>query len=112
MQLSDYATVLRRRWWVIVVEAPQLVPVLCAHADLLVVATRRPVAACPSRRALMISGETLRRTGAIEIHAERTQPGAPDMRIVPSFASTERPWQRHRRYDWRSGDFLSEAPPL
>ncbi|MQW87167.1 ComEC/Rec2 family competence protein [Sinorhizobium saheli] len=103
----------REGWTVIVVEAPQLVPVLCEHADVLVVATRRPVATCPSRRALMISGETLRRTGAIEIHAERTQSGAPDgMRIVPSFASTERPWQRHRRYDWRSGDFLSEAPPL
>ncbi|WP_026623278.1 competence protein ComEC [Ensifer sp. WSM1721] len=102
----------REGWTVAVVEAPELVPILCKGADLIVVATRRPLAACPSGVAVIVTGQTLRRTGAIEIYADQRQPGEPHMRVEASFASTERPWQRHRRYDWRSGDFLPSAPNL
>jgi ComEC/Rec2-related protein len=102
----------REGWTVAVVEAPELIPTLCKGADLVVVATRRPQAACPSGTALIITSQTLRRTGAIEVYADRRQPGELHMRVEASFASTERPWQRHRRYDWRSGEFLPPEPNL
>ncbi|THK40127.1 ComEC family competence protein [Ensifer sp. MPMI2T] len=96
-------------WTIVIVDAPELFPSLCEAADLVVAATSRPLPTCKSSRALVVTGETLRRSGAIEIYADETQTaGPPRMRIARSFASTERPWQRHRRYDWRSNGFSPE----
>ncbi|MDX1146017.1 DUF4131 domain-containing protein [Sinorhizobium medicae] len=102
----------REGWTVAIVEKAELVPLLCGHADLVVVASRRPVAACPPGASLIISTRTLRRTGSVEIHAVPEQAGSPRMQVVGSFSSTERPWQRHRRYDWRAGSFVPEGSPL
>ncbi|PST24663.1 DUF4131 domain-containing protein [Mesorhizobium plurifarium] len=103
----------REGWTVAVIEKVESLSFLCGRADLVVVASRRPSAACPSGGSLVISIETLRRTGAVEIHAEEERTGSrPRMRIVSSFSSTERPWQRHRRYDWRSGSFVPQGSPL
>lgn len=102
----------REGWTVAVIEKAETLSFLCGRADLVVVASRRPTAACPSGGSLVISTETLRRTGAVEIHGEQEQPGAPlRMRVVASFSSTERPWQRHRRYDWRTGNFMPQGSP-
>ncbi|MCG5477883.1 ComEC/Rec2 family competence protein [Sinorhizobium alkalisoli] len=102
----------REGWAIVVIDAAELFPALCGRADLVVAATRRPLAACPSGRALVVTGDSLRRSGAIEIHADHGKPGAsPQMRVVNSFRSTQRPWERHRRYDWRSGTFFSEQLP-
>jgi hypothetical protein len=103
----------REGWTVAVIEKAESLSYLCGRADLVVVASRRPYAACPSGGSLVISAETLRRTGAVEIHAEQQErPGVPPrMRVVTSFSSTERPWQRHRRYDWRTGSFLPQGSP-
>ncbi|MDK1388136.1 ComEC/Rec2 family competence protein [Sinorhizobium sp. 8-89] len=96
-------------WTIIIVEEPELFPVLCEAADLVIAATRRQLPTCKSSRALIVTAETLRGSGAIEIYADRTQSAAPPrMRIAKSFTSTERPWQRHRRYNWRSNDFSTE----
>ncbi|MCA1440152.1 ComEC/Rec2 family competence protein, partial [Ensifer sp. IC4062] len=95
-------------WTIVVVDAPELFPSLCEAADI-VVAARRQLPTCKSSRALLVTAETLRRSGAIEIYADETQTAAaPRMRTARSFASTERPWQRHRRYDWRSNGFSPE----
>lgn len=101
----------REGWAVVVIDAQELFPALCGRADLVVAATRRPLPACASNRALIVTGEALRRSGAVEIYADHARPGElPRMRAVTAFRSTERPWQRHRRYDWRSGTFSSEQP--
>lgn len=93
-------------WTIVMVDAPELFPSLCEAADLVVAAIRRPLPTCRSSRALVVTAETLRRSGAIEVYAEEKHAAAaPRMRIAKSFASSERPWQRHRRYDWRSNDF-------
>ncbi len=96
----------REGWAVAVLDAPEVFALLCGRVDLVVAATRRTLPACPSGRAMVVTGRTLRRTGAIEIHADQTQPAR--MRVVTSFPSTQRPWQQHRRYDWRSDSFSSE----
>lgn len=99
----------REGWAVVAVDATELFPALCGSADLVIAASRRPLAACPSNRALVVTGETLRQSGAIEIYADHTGTGEqPQMRVVKSFQSTQRPWQRHRRYDWRTGTFAFE----
>ncbi|ASY62809.1 DNA internalization-related competence protein ComEC/Rec2 [Sinorhizobium sojae CCBAU 05684] len=99
----------REGWAVVVIDAADFFPALCGGADLVIAATRRPLADCPAGGALVVTGEMLRRSGSIEIHAEPAGAGEPArMRIVESFPSTQRPWQRHRRYDWRSGTFSSE----
>ncbi|WP_408642412.1 ComEC/Rec2 family competence protein [Sinorhizobium chiapasense] len=100
-------------WTIAIVDAPELFPSLCEAADIVIAATRRPLPACRSSRALIVTAETLRRSGAIEIYVDETQAVAPPrMRVANSFASTERPWQRHRRYDWRSNDFHDEQGTL
>ncbi|WP_370050553.1 ComEC/Rec2 family competence protein [Sinorhizobium fredii] len=96
----------REGWVVAVVDAPEVFAALCGRVDLVVAATRRTLPACPSGKPLVVTGTTLRQTGAIEIYADAAPPER--MRIVTSFPSTQRPWQQHRRYDWRSDTFSSE----
>lgn len=59
--------------------------------------------------ALMINGNILRKTGALEISLH----GATGIRhwtIRPAVAGHDRPWSRHRYYDWRSKTFASTLP--
>lgn len=59
--------------------------------------------------ALMINGNALRKTGALEISLH----GAADIRqwtIRPAMAGHDRPWSRHRHYDWRNKTFASALP--
>ncbi|MBP1845959.1 ComEC/Rec2-related protein [Rhizobium petrolearium] len=59
--------------------------------------------------ALMINGSALRKTGALEISLH----GATDIRqwtIRPAMAGHDRPWSRHRQYDWRNNTFASALP--
>jgi len=103
----------RKGWAVLVIDAPELFPAVCGRADLVIAATRRPLPACASGRALILTGETLRLSGAVEIYADRVRPGElPRMRAVTAFRSTERPWQHHRRYDWRSNTFSTVLPAI
>ncbi|WP_085424237.1 ComEC/Rec2 family competence protein [Xaviernesmea oryzae] len=59
--------------------------------------------------ALMVNGDTLRKTGAIEIFLN----GATDIRqwrIHTAIAGQDRPWTRHRNYDWRNKTFNPMLP--
>ncbi|WP_425288636.1 ComEC/Rec2 family competence protein [Sinorhizobium glycinis] len=96
----------REGWAIAVIDAPDVFALLCGRVDLVVAPTRRVLPACSSGKSLVVTGRTLRRTGAMEIYADPAQPAR--MRIVTSFPSTQRPWQQHRRYDWRSDTFSSE----
>ena len=60
--------------------------------------------------ALLFSGQSLRRTGAVEIFGTGARTadkadGRPAMRMVFAQAPLQRPWAQHRTYDWRSGQF-------
>ncbi|WP_077961370.1 ComEC/Rec2 family competence protein [Ensifer adhaerens] len=100
-------------WTIVTLENPRLFPVLCDQADLVVVAARVDVAACPARRARIVDARTLRRTGAIEIRAEwREGQDTPPMQFQPAFTTLARPWERHRTYEWRSGTFVEDQPAL
>ncbi|MGK6313787.1 ComEC/Rec2 family competence protein [Neorhizobium sp. DT-125] len=79
----------------------------CDAADL-VIAPRARFDRCRSG-ALMINGDTLRRTGALEVFLN----GAREIRhwrIHAAMAGRDRPWTRHRHYDWRSQTFNSALP--
>ena len=99
-------------WTVALVENPYLFEVLCNQVDLLIVpgSTERT---CSSGRARILSGRLLRLVGAIEIFAEPVAGDElPKMRFKTSFTSLQRPWERHRAYDWRSDGFVDNSPAL
>ena len=58
-------------------------------------------AASPCRSgALLFTGETLRKTGSVELRF--TGKG---VEVATAFDTLRRPWMRHRAYDWRSDTF-------
>ncbi|TCL74010.1 ComEC/Rec2 family competence protein [Rhizobium sp. BK251] len=75
----------------------------CDTADIVVTAARLRLDRCRSG-ALLFTAQTLRRTGAIEIRFVNGEP-----EITTALGSLARPWQRHRTYDWRSGQFLEAS---
>jgi ComEC/Rec2-related protein len=92
---------------VIAVEDGRYAGAACDAANL-VIAPRARFDQCRSG-ALMINGTTLRKTGALEISFN----GVADIRrwqILPAMAGEDRPWSRHRHYDWRSRSFDKSLP--
>jgi ComEC/Rec2-related protein len=73
----------------------------CDLADIVVTPARLKWSHCRSG-ALLITGQTLRRTGSLEIHLPD---GHSDMRVTGAMEGRQRPWSLHRLYDWRSGRF-------
>lgn len=73
-----------------------------------VIAARARFDRCRSG-ALMINGEALRRTGALEIRFN----GKSDHQawsIAAAMVGADRSWMRHRQYDWRRGVFDPALP--
>lgn len=100
-------------WTVALIENPNLFEVLCDQADLLIVPGSFSERTCSSGQARILNGRLLRLTGAVEIFAEPTLGNQrSDMRFKTSFTSLQRPWERHRAYDWRRGDFGDDPPFL
>lgn len=94
-------------WRVATVEEPALLGAACDVADLVVTPRHSPFGTCRSR-ARMIDAEVLRRTGATEFYL-----GIRDDREIrqrTAFTTLDRPWQRHRLYDWRTDSFADEQP--
>ncbi len=87
-------------WRIITLDRHEVTGIACDLADLVIVAQRPGFASCRSG-ARLISADSLRSTGSLEIllreRSSRT------LTIIPSFAGPPRPWTRHRLYDWRSG---------
>jgi ComEC/Rec2-related protein len=74
----------------------------------LVIAPRARFDRCRSG-ALLLNGATLRKTGAIEIVTSgMTKPA--EWQIRTAMAGIDRPWTRHRHYDWRSRSFDPRLP--
>jgi ComEC/Rec2-related protein len=92
---------------VIAVEDGRYAGAACDAANL-VIAPRARFDKCRSG-ALMINAATLRKAGALEISLN----GATDIRrwqIRAAMAGGDRPWSRHRHYDWRSQAFDRSLP--
>lgn len=78
-------------------------------AALLVIAPTARYDDCRSG-ALLISGKTLRRTGALEIFFHAS-PDDTTWTAKTAMAGQNRPWTRQRFYDWRNGTFDEAIPP-
>ncbi|OWV94377.1 hypothetical protein ATY81_13160 [Rhizobium sp. R72] len=77
----------------------------CDTADIVVTPARLRATACRSG-ALLFTGETLRHSGAAEIRID--DQGVPV--VTTAYTTLDRPWMRHRAYNWRSGTFDGEPP--
>ncbi|MEZ2130660.1 ComEC/Rec2 family competence protein [Sinorhizobium sp. CB9] len=75
----------------------------CDTAQIVITSIRLRFDRCRSGAALF-TGETLRKTGAVEIRFDQEGPV-----IKTAFDTLERPWNRHRAYDWRSDRFTEQA---
>lgn len=93
-----------------VLEDPRLIGYACDNASLIVAAVSA-LTICRSGTPV-ISGSALRKSGAVEISFNSSN-ARKDWSATSAFASTQRPWQQHRRYEWRSRSFSGEtAQPL
>lgn len=92
---------------IVMVEDWRLTGVACDVAAI-VIAPRARFDHCRSG-ALLFNGKTLRRTGALEI--EFNGSGDPSLwSFRAAMDGKNRPWSRHRHYDWRSGDYDAALP--
>ena len=105
------AATTQQGWRIVTVEDARLVGPACDKADIVVTPVMLRFLACRSG-AMLLSGQSLRRTGAVEIHAVSPDSGVEPagkaaMHLVQAQQQLQRPWARHRTYDWRSGSFDS-----
>ena len=89
---------------VTIVENPAYFGAACDTADIVVTPVRLRLDGCRSG-ALLFTGETLRKTGSIEL---RFTDGG--VAVAATFDALPRPWMRHRAYDWRSDTFADVGP--
>lgn len=94
-------------WVIVTVEDRRLVGSACDIADIVVTSANLAFSACHSG-ALLASARMLRKTGALEIYADKATPGG--RLIVAAMDGLRRPWQRHRAYDWRLDSFPDDTP--
>ena len=93
-------------WTIATVEEAAFVGGACDVADIVVSARRVAFSSCRSG-ARLLTAETMRRSGAVEIHLGRREAG--EMTLTTSFEGLTRPWSIHRRYDWRSASFVPDS---
>ncbi len=103
------AATARAGWRIVTVEDARFVGIACDEADIIVTSLMLQFRDCRSG-AMLLSGQSLRRTGAVEIFAVSAddaglQNGKAGMRVVTALDQLQRPWVRHRTYDWRTGEF-------
>ena len=105
---NGHFTCQRKRWClarlsdgrrIATVEDLDALPEACDAAGLVVAARLPRRQTC--RDAILVDPSLLRRSGALALFV------APDggWQVVPAFTRLDRPWQRHRAYDWRRRDF-------
>ena len=95
--------------FIIVLEDGRFAGKACDIADIVIVSRRTSFAQCRSG-ALLLSRDTLRRIGSVEINFAGSDQAGVVGRMRAATASTDRPWSEHRFYDWKSGRFDHEVP--
>lgn len=88
---------------IVVMEIRDLVGDACDRADLIVTPARLSWDNCQSG-AKLLSAETLRRSGTVEIWLDPED--IRRFRLLPALGESDRSWYVHRTYDWRSGQFI------
>ncbi|MBM7047711.1 MULTISPECIES: ComEC/Rec2 family competence protein [Rhizobium] len=78
----------------------------CDTANIVVTPVRLRLDRCRSG-AMLFTGATLRRTGSIEMDFSTDKPN-----VATAFENPQRPWARHRTYDWRTGTFGAPIVPV
>lgn len=101
-------------WTLLTVDDPRFIAAACdvagAGLGIVIVEARVRLNACRSG-AILITGRSLRTTGALEIFrkdaAGASGTGNRWARMTGAMDGIARPWSIHRSYDWRSGEFVT-----
>ncbi len=91
---------------VVVVEDLIYLGPACDEADLVITSRRIVMDRCFSG-ATLITGTMLRQSGSLEIHDDKD---SATLLIKSSIGQTDRPWTRHRTYDWRQQKHVIKIP--
>lgn len=75
--------------------------IACDLADIVVTPARLKWDTCRSG-AELFSGETLRRSGSLEIYLTENDYAPPTINVIGALEGKQRAWTMHRRYDWRT----------
>ncbi|WLR94318.1 ComEC/Rec2 family competence protein [Shinella zoogloeoides] len=96
-------------WRVVALEDSAFLGTACDAADLVVVPFPLRIDTCRSG-ARLVTARHLRRTGALEIMPADGMANASlsQATFLPAVETLDRPWSRHRTYDWRIGQFEAE----
>lgn len=96
-------------WRIVALEDLAFLGTACDGADLVIVPVAIRLEACRSD-ARLITTRHLRKTGTLEIQPADGQAHSSlnDARFVPAIETLQRPWSRHRTYDWRTGTYEGE----
>ncbi len=90
----------------VTIENAAYLPPACDTANIVVTSIRLRLDHCRSG-AMLITGATLRQTGSIEMALATDKPV-----VSAAFENPQRPWTRHRTYDWRTDKFGTPARPV
>ncbi|MBO9098310.1 MULTISPECIES: ComEC/Rec2 family competence protein [unclassified Rhizobium] len=71
----------------------------CDTADIVITPVKLRLDLCRSG-AVLYTGASLRKTGSIEVNLI-----SPEPKFITAFSALDRPWERHRAYDWRKPAF-------
>ncbi len=95
-------------WRIVTLEDTAFLGTACDGADLVVVPFALRLDACRSG-ARLVTARHLRRTGALEIRpaGEAGSQALSDAGFKAAVETLDRPWSRHRTYDWRTGTFAA-----
>ncbi|TWB54729.1 ComEC/Rec2-related protein [Rhizobium sp. ERR 922] len=99
------AAILENGAILVTIENAAYLPSACNMANIVVTPIRMRLNHCRSG-AMLITGATLRKTGSIEMILTADRPI-----ISAAFENPQRPWTRHRTYDWRTGKFDAPIAP-
>lgn len=105
------AGVAQAGWRVVWIENPGYLGVACDSAEIVVSTHYRGLEACRSGSRLVTAG-SLRRTGALEFSPVKDASPATDRpayTVTQAVTALDRPWNRHRLYDWRTNRY-ADAP--
>ena len=97
-------------WRIVALEDTAFLGTACDAADLVVVPYALRLDACRSG-ARLVTARHLRRTGALEIEPATGMEASSlaQAHVTQAVESVDRPWSRHRTYDWRTGRFEPPA---
>jgi len=102
------AATLSSGWKIVIAENGGYAGVACDLGDIVITPARLTWDGCRSG-ALLFTGETLRRTGTVEIYLPLDDQLPEMIRMVNALDTSSRPWDRHRLYDWKTDRVVEET---